>query len=60
MVPASRAQATLTSRVPLNAFQIVSLWRMPFCPYMPFSVMFSSVTHHLVVRLSGSPVYRKE
>ena len=60
MVPASRAQQVETRMVPLKAFQIVSLCRMPFCPYIPFSVMFSSVTHHLVVRLSGSPVYRKE
>ena len=60
MVPASREQHTDTQMVPLKARQMVSLWRMPFWPYMPFSVMFSSVTHHLVVRLSVSPVYRKE
>ena len=56
MVPAIREQHTLTQMVPLKARQMVSLCRMPFWPYMPFSETFSSVTHHLVVRLSASPV----
>ena len=60
MVPASSAQLTLTSMVPLKAFQMVLLYRIPFCPYIPFSVTFSLVIHHLAVRLLGSPVYRKE
>ena len=60
MVPAISEQQTLTQMVPLKARQMVSLWRMPFWPYMPFSDTFSSVTHHLVVRLLASPVYRKE
>ena len=60
MVPASRAQHTLTQMVPRKACQMVSLCRMPFWPYMPFSVTFSLVTHHLVVRFLVSPVYRKE
>jgi len=60
MEPASSAQATETRIVPLNARQIVSLYKMPFWPYMPFSVTFSAVTHHLVVRFDASPVYRNE
>ena len=56
MVPAISAQHTLTRIVPPKAFQIVLLYRMPFWPYMPFSVTFSEVIHHLVVRLDGSPV----
>ena len=56
MVPASRAQETDTRMVPRKARQMVSLWRIPFWPYMPFSVTFSLVTHHLVVRLPASPV----
>lgn len=56
MVPAIRAQQTLTQTVPRKACQMVSLWRMPFWPYMPFSETFSSVTHHFVVRLPASPV----
>ena len=56
MVPAIREQHTLTQMVPLKARQMVSLCKMPFWPYMPFSETFSSVTHHFVVRLSVSPV----
>ena len=51
MVPAVSAQHTATISVPLNAFQMVVLNRMPMLPYRPFSVMFSLVTHHLSVRL---------
>ncbi len=39
--------------MPLNARQMVSLYKMPFWPYMPFSVTFSLVSHHLVVRFDG-------
>ena len=56
MVPASSAQATETRIVPLKARQMVSLYKMPFWPYMPFSVTFSLVSHHLVVRFEASPV----
>ena len=36
--------------------RMVSLYKMPFWPYMPFSVTFSLVSHHLVVRFEASPV----